>query len=272
MSEQTDDDEMRAGTRRDSAALLIAYDGTPFRGFARQPGLETVQGRIEEALGTALRRPVAIVGAGRTDTGVHALGQVISFDVAGDTIDPPRLRRSLQALVGTGIVVRQVRLARPGFSARFDANSREYRYRIVPGRVPPLFLGRFAWHVPKDLDLEAMQAGAARLLGQHDFRSFCVRDSAEGKSTVRTIDVLEIRAEEHLGEPCLTVRVVGRSFLHSMVRTLVGTLVDIGVGRQDPAWVAEVFAACARDAAGATAPAHGLTLHAVSYAHEVWAD
>lgn len=253
-----------------SLALTVAYDGTDFSGFARQPGLPTVQGRIEDALRTTLRRDVETVGAGRTDAGVHALGQVMSFDAFGDEPDLRRLRRSLDALSGDGIVVRDVRRARPGFSARFDACSREYRYRLVTGHVPPLFLRRFAWHVPDELDRGAMREAAAHLVGEHDFRSFCVSESAEGQRTVRAISTLELCEEEHLGERCLVVRVVGNAFLHSMVRVVVGTLVEVGAGRRDSGWVREALDAKRREAAGPTAPAGGLTLWTVEYPDEVW--
>ncbi|TLM92029.1 MAG: tRNA pseudouridine(38-40) synthase TruA, partial [Actinobacteria bacterium] len=168
--------------------------------------------------------------------------------------------------------VRDVRRAREGFSARFDATGREYRYRLVPGRVPPLFLERFAWHTACDLDLHGMRDAALHLVGEHDFRSFCVAQSAEGQRTFRRVDTIELLEEEHLGERCVTVRVVGNAFLHSMVRVIVGTLVEVGSGRRQADWVAEALAACSREAAGPTAPAHGLTLHAVSYPEEVWLD
>ncbi|PKQ15844.1 MAG: tRNA pseudouridine(38-40) synthase TruA [Actinobacteria bacterium HGW-Actinobacteria-7] len=270
MDRFSDDSETRDNDAPESVALFVAYDGTPFCGFARQPGLETVQGRVEDALRTVLRYPVETVGAGRTDTGVHALGQVISFEARAGTVDPFRIRRSLDALIGDAIVVREVRLARAGFSARFDARRREYRYRIVAGRIPPLFLSRFAWHVTKNLDVDAMREGATLFEGEHDFRSFCVSNSAEGKPTVRRVEAVEIMPEEHLGEACLTVRVVGNAFLHSMVRTMVGTLVDVGAGRREPSWVEECLAARSRAAAGQTAPAHGLTLHSVDYSPDVW--
>jgi len=253
-----------------SLALTVAYDGARFAGFARQPGLDTVQGRVEAALGIALRRPVETTGAGRTDAGVHALGQVISFDAAGGEPQAERLRRSLDALVGDGITIREVRAARAGFSARFDATAREYRYRIVAGTVGPLFLERFAWHVPRVLDVEAMGEAAHHLVGEHDFRSFCVTESAEGKRTVRRIDVVQLEAEEHLGEKCLCVRVVGNAFLHSMVRVIVGSLVEVGEGRRDPAWMAGALRALDRSAAGPTAPPHGLVLHSVTYPDGVW--
>lgn len=251
-------------------ALTVAYDGSRFAGFARQPGLQTVQGRIESALATVLRREVGTTGAGRTDAGVHALAQVVSFDAAGDEPDCARLRRSLDALTGDGIVVRDVRWARAGFSARFDAVAREYRYRIVDGPVPPLFLASAAWHEPHVLDIASMAEAAAALVGEHDFRSFCVAESAEGKRTFRRVDALEVTREVHLGEACIVVRVVGNAFLHSMVRVIVGTLVEVGSGRRPAEWVGSALAACDRAAAGPTAPALGLTLWGVSYPEDVW--
>lgn len=252
-------------------ALTISYDGAPFSGFARQPGCDTVQGRLEAALGTVLRRPVTTVGAGRTDAGVHALGQVVSFDADGTEPEPSTLLRSLNALVGGGIVVTEVRRAAPGFSARFDAEAREYRYRLVPGPLPPLFLEPVAWWTKRTLDLAAVRSAAAALVGEHDFRSFCVAQSAAiERSTVRTIELVEILPEEHLGEHCVTVRVIGNAFLHSMVRVIVGSLVEVGAGRREAGWIAEALAACDRSAAGPTAPAHGLTLWHVSYPEECW--
>jgi tRNA pseudouridine38-40 synthase len=251
-------------------ALTVGYDGTTFSGFARQPGLATVQGNLESALSTCLRRDVETVGAGRTDAGVHALGQVVSFESLESDLEAPALQRSVNALTPEGIVVRDTRLARPGFSARFDAVSREYRYRLVAGPVPPLFLARVAWWVGRPLDTDAMQMAGQALLGEHDFRSFCVTESAEGKRTHRRLEGVEILAEEHLGEECVAVRVVGNAFLHSMVRTIVGTLVEVGSGRREPEWVAEALEARDRTAAGPCAPAHGLTLEEVGYPPEVW--
>ncbi len=252
--------------------LTLSYDGARFAGFARQEGRETVQGRLEAALGTVLRRDVDTTGAGRTDAGVHALGQVVSvpLETGEEDVDPRMLLRSLNALAGDGIVVTGARLAPPGFSARFGAQAREYRYRLVPGSVPPLFLGHAAWWVKHDLDLEAMRSAAAALIGEHDFRSFCVAESAEGKRTVRRIDAIDITRAEELGEHCVVVRVVGNAFLHSMVRVIVGSLVEVGRGRRRAEWLAEVLAARDRSAAGPTAPAQGLVLWHVSYPEECW--
>jgi tRNA pseudouridine38-40 synthase len=251
-------------------ALTIAYDGAPFAGFARQPGRPTVQGRLEDALRVALRREVAIVGAGRTDAGVHARAQVVSFISAPGDEARDDLRKSVNALAGPDIAVSEVRSAVPGFSARYDAVMREYRYLVVPGPVPPVALSGRAWWSKRSLDLDAMREGASNLIGEHDFRSFCVTGSAEGKRTLREIVVLEIGETCELGERCVVIRVAGRSFLHSMVRIMVGSLVEVGRGRRDPAWVADAVAAGKRGAAGQTAPPHGLTLWSISYPEEYW--
>ena len=252
-------------------ALVVAYDGARFSGFARQPGQSTVQGCLETSLSTVLRREVLTVGAGRTDSGVHALGQVVSFPAADELPPAEELLRSLNAMT-RGMVVRSVRLARPGFSARFDALRREYRYRLSVSPVPPLFSAALAWWVKREIDIEAMRDAAALLVGEHDFRSFCVTESGLGKTTVRSVECIDIAEEHALGESFLTVRVVGNAFLHSMVRTIVGSLVEVGVGRRTPEWLGEVLAAQDRSVAGPTAPAQGLVLWSVEYADEVWLD
>lgn len=253
----------------ETIAITVSYEGAGFAGFARQPGQRTVQGEIETALATALRTPVETTGAGRTDAGVHALGQVVSFSV-GIEADLKALLRSLNALTGPDIAVTEMRRASGDFNARFSAVGREYRYRVVPGPVPPLFLARTAWWVPQALDLGAMREGAQHLIGEHDFKSFCVTASAEGKRTVRRVDLLEIEPAHEMGEHCIVVRIAGNAFLHSMVRIIVGSLVEIGRGRQDPRWLASALAACDRDAAGPTAPPEGLTLWHVHYPEECW--
>ncbi|HEY3318609.1 MAG TPA: tRNA pseudouridine(38-40) synthase TruA [Coriobacteriia bacterium] len=259
-----------------TTVLVLAYDGAPFSGFARQAGRATVQGRLEEALATALRRDVVTECAGRTDAGVHALGQVVSFPSAEGDPSGAELLRSLNALAGPEIVVREARSAPAGFSARHDALSREYRYRLVPGPVPPLFLRGVAWWAKGALDIAAMREASEALVGEHDFASFCVAETAQrvrettSIGTVRSIDLLELGTACELGESHLVVRVAGRAFLHSMVRIVVGTLVEVGRGKRPPAWTAEVLAAKDRAAAGRTAPAHGLTLWHVAYEDGVW--
>lgn len=245
--------------------VTLAYNGAPYAGFSRQPGLETVQGELESALSTVMRREISTVCAGRTDSGVHARTQVVSCPGFEGDVSPRKLLRSLNALCGDSISVRDVRRVAPGFSARFDARAREYRYRIVAGAVPPLFLRDFAWWIRKPLDVEAMALGAEHLLGEHDFVSFCTKASSIGKPTNRFVETILFCEEEHLGERCIVLRVVGNAFLHSMVRTIVGTLVEVGAGRRPESWVAEALAARDREAAGPTAPAHGLTLWDVRY-------
>lgn len=253
-----------------TVVLTVAYDGLPFAGFASQPGFPTVQSSLEAALRTTLRCEIETQCAGRTDAGVHALGQVVSFPATGSESGSEEWLRSLNALTPDGIAVREIRYAQPRFSARHDAISREYRYRLVTGPVPPMFLAPVAWGLKRPLDIEAMRRGAEFLVGEHDFRSFCVSESAIGKRTVRRVHAIEITEEQHLGEDGLMVRVVGNAFLHSMVRTIVGTLVEVGRGKKHPDWVREVLEKRDRAQAGPKAPACGLTLWKVEYRPEVW--
>lgn len=250
-------------------ALTVAYIGTDFHGFARQAGLPTVQGALEEALATLYRRPVDTVGAGRTDTGVHALGQVVSLELSAAELAGrplPALRNSLNALTPDSIVVKDVQEMAPGFSARFSAVTREYRYRLACGEVPPLFLAPFVWWVPgSQLDVNRMAEAGRALVGEHDFRSFCVAASSVDRNTVRELKAINVFAMDHLGEYCPVVQVIGNAFLHSMVRIIVGSLVEVGMGRREPGWLAEALAARDRRAAGPTAPAQGLTLWRVRY-------
>ena len=257
------------GAPRPSVFLVISYDGEPFHGFQRQEGLETVQGCLEAALATVLRRQVTISGAGRTDSGVHALGQVVSFEHDSSDPDLETIRRSVSALAAPAIAVREAWLAHPGSDARFSASGREYRYRIVNSRVPPVALRHVAWWVKHPLDTNRMRQAAAHLVGKHDFASFCVTQSSREKHTVRTL--LDIGFEEvnEVGEDCLIVRIVGPAFLHSMIRIIVGTLVEVGKGRRNPDEMERLLAARERAAAGQTAPAHGLTFHAVTYPPDI---
>jgi tRNA pseudouridine38-40 synthase len=255
---------------RPTTFLTVAYDGAPFHGFQRQEGLPTVQGAIEEALGVVTRREVAVTGAGRTDAGVHALGQVVSFESAATDPAPAALRRSLDALSPEAIAIKAVRTARPGASARFDATARAYRYHLAVGPVAPVFSRGMAWHVPTPLDRDAMNEAAASLVGEHDFRSFCVTASAEGKRTVRDLSTVAVTPVDRFGEPLLEIRVEGTSFLHSMVRVIVGSLVEVGRGARQAAWLGEALAACDRSAAGPTAPPHGLVLWGVDYPDDLW--
>lgn len=249
-------------------SLTISYDGSPFCGFARQPGQSTVQGDLESALAMLFRHEVETVCAGRTDAGVHALGQVVSFsldeeDIAGRTFRS--IERSVNALTDDRITVRDLQLRSADFSARFSAVSREYRYFICNSGQAPIFTRGFAWHIPQELDLEAMREGAVHLIGEHDFKSFCLAASAVDKPTCRNVMEISISRETVMGEPLICVKVVGNAFLHSMIRAIVGTLAYVGRGKRPPQWVAEALDACDRRAAGENAPAKGLVFWQVRY-------
>jgi tRNA pseudouridine38-40 synthase len=238
----------------------LAYDGGGFHGWAKQHDLRTVQGELERALGTVLRvDDVAVTCAGRTDTGVHARGQVAHVDV--EAADPDRLRRQLDGLLPDDVRVRRVVTAPDGFDARFSAVWRRYAYRIAdrPEAQDPLARGYvLAWKRP--LDDDAIAAASKELLGRHDFASFCKR--REGATTIRTLLDLSWERDE-AGVLVGTVR--ADAFCHHMVRSLVGCLVAVGEGRQRPEWAGQVLAAATRDPGVLVVPAHGLTLEEVGY-------
>jgi len=240
----------------------LAYDGRDFHGWARQDGLRTVQGELETALATVLRLPsVAVTCAGRTDTGVHARGQVAHVDVEPDVTDAGQLRRRLDGLLPDDVRVRRVVAAPDGFDARFSALWRRYAYRIAdrPEALDPLTRGYvLAWRRP--LDLDAVEEASRLLLGRHDFAAFCKR--REGATTIRTLQTL---AWERDPGGLLVGTVMADAFCHHMVRSLVGCLVAVGEGRRPPAWAGEVLAAAVRDPAVTVVPAHGLTLEEVGY-------
>lgn len=242
----------------------LAYDGSGFRGFARQPDVRTVQGVLEEALATVCRVPVETTCAGRTDAGVHASAQVVHLDVRSDSrlvTDPEGARRALDHLCGEDVAVRRVRRVPASFDARFSATQRRYRFRICDGVVVDPLERHRTWHagLPR-LDVDAMTAGAAHLVGEHDFTSFCRR--AGDQHLWRRIDVCRPR---RVRADLVVLAVEGPAFCHQMVRSITGTLVEVGRGRRDPAWVADALAARDRAAAGPVAPPHGLTLTGISY-------
>lgn len=238
--------------------LVVAYDGGPFSGFARQRDRRTVQGELEAVLSRLAKEPVTTVGAGRTDAGVHARGQVVHADVPA-RLDPGRVRRALNGSLGPDITVREAAWAPDGFDARLSARRRAYVYRVDDSGDPdPLFRGFvLAW--PRSLDLPRMREAARPLLGEHDFAAFC--RSRPGATTTRRLRSLGIRRVRGLVE----VRLVADAFCWQMVRGIVGHLLLVGDGRRDPAATAAVLAAADRSRAGNIAPPHGLVLEAVSY-------
>jgi tRNA pseudouridine38-40 synthase len=238
--------------------LGLAYDGTLFRGWARNAGHRTVEAELSDAVERALGSAPRLSVAGRTDAGVHARGQVASFR-ADDGVDLARLQRSINGMLAPEVVATDVRLAPEGFDARFSASAREYRYRIDVGQWPNPFNARFVWHRPGELSLAAMREAARPLLGEHDFASFCRRPQSGG--TTRRLERLSVARRGDRVE----ISARANAFLHQMVRTLVGTLVRVGEGKLDPALIPQIIAARDRGRAGQMAPAHGLTLERVVY-------
>ncbi|HXJ35056.1 MAG TPA: tRNA pseudouridine(38-40) synthase TruA [Candidatus Eisenbacteria bacterium] len=241
--------------------LVVEYDGTDYLGWQLQPDGPTVQSVLEQALATALREPVRVRVAGRTDAGVHACGQVVSVPVASVPEDLRRFTLSVNALTPRDIAVRDVSVVDDAFDPRRHARSRVYEYRLLTSRTPSAFWHRYAWHHPQPLDAGAMASAAAALLGEHDFTAFCAADADPMQSTVRRVLVSEVRRDGDL----LVYRIEATAFLKHMVRNVVGTLVEIGRGERPIRALGDVLAGCDRRRAGATAPPHGLTLVLVRY-------
>ncbi|HLK11063.1 MAG TPA: tRNA pseudouridine(38-40) synthase TruA [Candidatus Binatia bacterium] len=252
-------------SRGDRAAvqlrLVVEYEGTAYQGWQRQPGGPTVQAVLERALTTALRERVRVRGAGRTDAGVHACGQVAAAAVSRAPTDLGRLRRSLNALTPDDVAIREVTLAADAFDPRRDATSRLYEYRIWNAPAPSPFWRRFAWHVPDPLDAAAMAAAARALEGTHDLAAFQGADAAPVRSTVRRVLASAVTRDGAL----VVYHVEATAFLKHMVRNVVGTLVEVGRGARPADGMAALLAGRDRTRAGATAPPHGLVLVAVRY-------
>lgn len=241
--------------------FLLAYDGTSFRGWAaqRDPAIRTVEGVLTEILTTVLREPVKLTVAGRTDAGVHARGQVASL-VTERSVAAHKLAEAINGRLAPEVVCREAVDARSGFDARFSATARIYRYRIDTGAFPDPFTGRFTWHRPGRLDVRAMRDAAGRLVGEHDFTSFC-RHPGGTRSTVRDLQRLSLAASGDRVE--LGFR--ANAFLHQMVRAIMGTLVLVGDGKLRATDVSRLLAARDRSGTGNLAPARGLTLERVTY-------
>lgn len=261
-------DEVAAPATR--VRLTVAYDGRGFRGFAAQPGVRTVAGTLADAISRVLRRPVELVAAGRTDAGVHAWGQVVHFDLPAEApLDVVALHRSLVKQLAPEIVVRRAGPAPAGFDARHSALARRYRYHVVNRELPDPFLAATHWHVATPLDVRAMQAAADPLIGEHDFSSFCRRppSPADGPppSLVRRVHEAEWRA---LADGVLRLDISASSFCHQMVRSIVGTLAEVGSGKRRAGDMTWVLARRDRSVAAQPAPPHGLCLWEVVYPPE----
>ena len=254
-------------TRR--ARLVVAYDGGAFHGFAANEGVATVAGTLGDALDTVLREPVGLTGAGRTDAGVHAWGQVVSLDLPVET-DLHQLARRLNALCAPQVVVREAAWAPTDFNARFSATWRHYRYTVLNDPVPDPFLARVAWQIPAPLSLRNLRLACDPLIGQHDFSSFCRRpkqpEGAPAASLVRRVLAADWSIEHAWNDrPVLRFEIRATAFCHQMVRSIVGTLVDVGLGRLHAGDVRSILLARDRARAGQVAPPHGLCLWEVGY-------
>ena len=240
--------------------LIVEYDGGPFVGWQRQPNGPTVQALLEEAIFAMSGERVAVQGAGRTDSGVHALGQVAHFDLLSE-MAPDKVQAALNFhLKPNPIALPSVEIAPAKFHARFTATWRRYRYRILNRRAPPTLDRGHVWHVPARLDLAAMIDAAAVLQGHHDFNSF--RSTAcQAPSSIKTLDLLRVTSADSE----IHIDVGARSFLHNQVRILVGTLRLVGRGQWSRRDVVAALAACDRTRAGPTAPPQGLCLMEVRY-------
>lgn len=240
--------------------LDLAYDGRPFHGFARQADVRTVQGDIEAALGKLLGSEPRTAVAGRTDAGVHAVGQVMSVADVSDDVDLGRLRDTLNAMLAPSIAVWTVAAASDDFSARFSARSRTYVYAILTGSVPDPFLARTTLYHPADLDVAAMNEAAGHLVGPNDFSSFG-RVPEPDAPAERLLFELRCSREGRL----IRVRARANSFIQQMVRSLVGTLLQVGEGKTDPSELPLILQARDRSAAGPVVAPHGLCLVSVEY-------
>jgi tRNA pseudouridine38-40 synthase len=241
--------------------LTVAYDGTEFRGFAAQPDQRTVEGVLRDVLSRVLQRDdLALTYSGRTDAGVHAWGQVVALPVASD-VDVARLARAVTRQLGPEVVVRDAELVDAPFDARHDARWRAYRYTIVNRPTPDPFLARTSWWVPEPLDLRLLRLGADPFLGEHDFATFC-RKGPPGTTTMRRV----FESTWHdLGDGVLRFDITGSAFCWQMVRSIVGTLVDVGGGKVRPGEILGMLRARDRSVASRVGAPEGLCLWEVGY-------
>ena len=239
--------------------VVVQYDGTDYHGFQRQPGLLTVQLELEQALSRLLSEEVSIVGAGRTDAGVHALGQVVTVETASP-VPTEKFVSALNGLLSQAIAVVDAREMPEGFHPRYDAVGKLYRYRILNRRLPCPFAGRYAWHMPRSLDVSSMEEAAGVFLGRHDFVAFSSSGSGI-EDTVRDLRRLEIERDGEIVE----IRVEADGFLYMMMRRIVGALVDIGVEAFSIEELQAILQSRDRCRCRTVAPPQGLSLIKVIY-------
>lgn len=253
--------------------MVLAYDGAGFCGFAPNRGVLTVAGVLGEALERILGHVVVLVCAGRTDKGVHALGQVVTFDADPERFDPRRLQRSLNRMCAPGIAVSHIEIVDSSFNARFSCTGRVYQYHVLNSPVNNPMLDNICWYVERPLNVDAMRVASELLVGTHDFSSFC-RNSQPPKSLVRTVKQAVWKREACFSHVCdsdirdsdmLIFEIEGRSFCHQMVRSLVSLIVSVGLGRREPDEVRDVIAARDRNLVPSPAPPRGLVFQRALY-------
>ena len=246
--------------------MTVAYDGSPFHGFATNPDVRTVQDDLHEALSNVLRAPITVTCAGRTDRGVHARGQVVSFDADADHFDAVSLTRALNRMLAPEISVRDVGPAAPDFDARISCVARSYRYRILTSAWPDPLVRHLVWHVREPLEVEAMQMAADQIVGEHDFTSFSKKNKSKISETfVRTVHRAQWR---RVGET-VQLEITADAFTHQMVRSLVGMFVEVGRKRRSAGEMGEALRAMSRTAVPSPAPPQGLELTRAHYHGDV---
>lgn len=239
--------------------FIILYDGSRYYGWQRQPDHDTIQGKLEAVLERLCGAPVEVIGAGRTDAGVHARGMVANA-LLEVSLAPEEIRDYLNRYLPDDIGIEEVREAGPRFHARYNATGKTYCYTCYDGPVKPVFDRKYVYALEKSPDVEAMRGAAALLMGEHDYRNFCMNPRMK-KSTVRTVDRIDIEREGHY----IRFMFHGTGFLQNMVRIMVGTLLEIGWGHMEQKQLQEVLQSKERQKAGPTAPAQGLCLMRVDY-------
>lgn len=251
--------------RRRNIALTVAYDGTNYNGFQWQsPPRIAVQNVLEERLEKIFGDNIELAAAGRTDAGVHAFGQIINFFTDG-RIDIDKIPIAASCVLPSDIVIREAREVDRNFSALHSAKSKIYLYRILRGAASNPFVNRFAWHIFRPLDVDAMQEALSLLIGTHDYSSFKAAGGAPNMNPVRTIYAAELFEENLFGGDCLTIKIHASGFLYHMARNIVALVVEIGRGRINLDDFQRIFAARDRSLVPATAPAQGLCLQEVFY-------
>jgi tRNA pseudouridine38-40 synthase len=248
--------------------MTVAYDGAPFHGFAENEGVVTVGATLRHAIERVLGHPVTLGVAGRTDRGVHAWGQVVTFDADPARLELDALARALNALCRPSIAVRDVALAaQADFHARFSATARVYRYRVYNEVAPNPFVANTSWHIPQPLDLAALRNATIPFVGTHDFSSFCKRTRTVRPPTKEVSFVRAVRRADwsRRSDGMVIFEIEARSFCRQMVRSIVGTLVDVGLGRRRASDIPAMLVARDRNAAGSVAPPRGLVLWEVRF-------